>query len=46
MVDTLSLNGAWTLEEACGVQQIPAQVPGSVLNDLLNNHLIPDPFVG
>ena len=46
MVDTLLLNGAWTLEEACGVQQIPAQVPGSVLNDLLNNHLIPDPFVG
>ena len=35
MVDRMSLNGAWTLEEACGKSQIPAQVPGSVLHDLL-----------
>ena len=46
MVDRMSLNGAWTLEEACGKSQIPAQVPGSVLHDLLTNGLIPDPFDG
>ena len=29
-----------------GQREIPAQVPGSVLHDLLENGLIPDPFQG
>ena len=44
MKEIVSLNGAWTLTEALGVHNIPAQVPGSVLGDLLANELIPDPF--
>ena len=35
MVETFSLCGPWTLEEALGQREIPAQVPGSVLHDLL-----------
>ena len=46
MVETFSLCGPWTLEEALGQREIPAQVPGSVLHDLLENGLIPDPFRG
>ena len=46
MVETFSLCGPWTLEEALGQREIPAQVPGSVLHDLLENGLIPDPFQG
>lgn len=46
MVETLSLCGPWVMEEALGRRDIPARVPGSVLCDLLENHLIPDPFQG
>ena len=44
-MNTLSLNGAWTLNVSgtamCGV---PATVPGSAYGDLLSAKLIPDPF--
>ena len=46
MVETFSLCGPWTLEEALGQREIPAQVPGSVLHDLLENGLIPIICVG
>ena len=39
------LNGAWTLEiPGTGFGIVPAQVPGSVYHDLLQNRLIDDPF--
>ncbi len=39
------LNGAWTLEiPGTGFGIVPAQVPGSVYHDLLQNKLIDDPF--
>ena len=42
---TVSLNGPWTLDCApAGFTAVPAQVPGSVYNDLLTAGLIPDPF--
>ena len=40
----LSLNGTWRLESDRLSMQIPAHVPGSVYNDLLNAGEIPDPF--
>ncbi len=41
----LLLNGSWTLEVS-GLSEppVPAQVPGSVYNDLLNAGKMPDPF--
>ena len=44
MKEYYSLDGNWTLQEALGHCDIPAQVPGSVLGDLLTNGLIDDPF--
>ncbi len=42
---TVSLNGPWTLDcGQAGFSAVPAQVPGSVYNDLLTAGLIPDPF--
>lgn len=42
---TVSLNSSWTLDCApAGFTAVPAQVPGSVYNDLLTAGLIPDPF--
>ena len=38
-----SLNGPWRLTDGAGVD-CPAQVPGSVLSDLLRAGEIPDPF--
>lgn len=44
MKETLRLDGAWELCEALGRERIPAQVPGTVLTDLLRAGLIEDPF--
>lgn len=44
MKENLSLCGAWILAEAEGRSGIPAQVPGTVLGDLLAAGLIQDPF--
>ncbi len=44
MRDFLSLNGTWVLKEALGRTNIPAKVPGSVLEALLAAGLTPDPF--
>jgi len=44
MKEYLSLTGDWILQEALGHTQIHAQVPGSVLGDLLTAGLIDDPF--
>ncbi len=44
-MQTISLNGSWNLNVLnTDFQDIPATVPGSVYNDLLNNHLMEDPF--
>ena len=41
----LSLNGSWNLEiPGSDFGNVPAQVPGSVYHDLLQNGLIEDPF--
>ena len=44
MIEHLSLNDDWFLQEALGHQKITALVPGSVLTDLLRAGLIEDPF--
>jgi beta-mannosidase len=41
-----SLNSRWSFREASGTTWYPAQVPGCVHTDLLNNSQIPDPFIG
>ena len=39
------LNGSWNLDiPGTDFQNVPAQVPGSVYHDLLQNGLIQDPF--
>ncbi|MDR3294100.1 MAG: hypothetical protein LBT20_08380, partial [Clostridiales bacterium] len=42
----LSLNGQWHFKEKDGERWYKAQVPGSNFTDLLENGLIPDPFIG
>lgn len=42
---TLSLNGAWTLEQG-GRAEIPAEIPGDNYSALYAAEMIPDPFVG
>ena len=43
----LLLNGSWTLEiPGLSEPPVPAQVPGSVYNDLLCAGRMPDPFYG
>ncbi|MCR4719525.1 MAG: glycoside hydrolase family 2 protein [Firmicutes bacterium] len=41
---SLSLNGNWEMKKKGDIEVLPATVPGSVYNDLLNNGLIDDPF--
>lgn len=36
---------SWSFKKASEGQWYPAQVPGTIHTDLLNNNLIPDPFV-
>jgi len=43
-LQTLSLNGTWTLTRAGSDETIPATVPGDVYRDLLGADRIPDPF--
>lgn len=43
-MDTINLNGFWKMKDTNGVEWIESSVPGSVMNDLLTNGLIPDPF--
>jgi beta-mannosidase len=43
-LQTISLNGAWTLYKQGEPTPIPATVPGCVHTDLLANGLIEDPF--
>jgi len=44
-MQTISLNGDWRLcVTNTEFQDVPATVPGSVYNDLLNNNLMEDPF--
>ncbi len=40
------ITGRWEFSEEDGSKWFPASVPGCVHTDLMNNHLIPDPFVG
>jgi beta-mannosidase len=40
----LGLNGAWEFRQAGQTDWRPAEVPGTVHQDLLRNGLIPDPF--
>ncbi|MDR3263558.1 MAG: glycoside hydrolase family 2 protein [Clostridiales bacterium] len=42
----LHLNGEWQFREKGGNKWAKATVPGSNFTDLLNNGMIPDPFVG
>lgn len=41
---TQSLNGTWRFRAAGEADWLPAQVPGTVLADLLENGRIPDPY--
>lgn len=41
---TIDLNGSWKMKEKGMSEWIDAVVPGSVMNDLLQNNLIEDPF--
>ncbi|WP_117168643.1 beta-mannosidase [Paraliobacillus sediminis] len=43
-MNEISLNGFWKMKDVNGTEWIEASVPGSVMNDLLNNGLIDDPF--
>ncbi len=43
-MQTISLNGLWTLKQAGTAESIPAHVPGTVHNDLLAAKKIPDPY--
>ncbi|MBD3338508.1 MAG: hypothetical protein GF353_05345 [Candidatus Lokiarchaeota archaeon] len=45
-VEIISLDGRWTLIQEEKKIKIPATVPGSVFTDLLQNHIIEDPFYG
>ena len=40
-----SLDGIWQLAEG-GTDQIPARVPGSIHTALVENKIIPDPYIG
>ncbi len=44
-MNRLSLNGTWTLKQAGADWQLKAQVPGSVLADLLDAKKIEDPYL-
>lgn len=43
-MNEISLNGFWKMKDVKGTEWIEASVPGSVMNDLLNNGIIDDPF--
>ncbi|MBM7579654.1 beta-mannosidase [Jeotgalibacillus terrae] len=43
-MDTIKLNSNWTMTHERSSQSIKTEVPSSVMNDLLNNGDIPDPF--
>jgi beta-mannosidase len=45
-MNRLSLSDHWTFREASGSSSLPAEVPGCVHTDLMNNGQIPDPFFG
>lgn len=42
----LNLNGKWEFRERGGDNWIPAQIPGCNFTDLMDNGIIPDPFIG
>lgn len=42
----LTLNGVWEMQRQGEEVFYPATVPGSLYQDLLNNHLMEDPFYG
>lgn len=44
MMISLSLNGSWKMRKLADQEWIRAEVPGSVLNDLLVAGIIEDPF--
>ena len=43
-MNRIELNGSWKMKNTADTEWIPATVPGSVLNDLLNDGKINDPF--
>lgn len=43
-METLSLNGPWTVQKNGGGKKLPGTVPGDVYGDLLTAGEIPDPF--
>lgn len=45
-VEKMYLNNNWKFKQARGVNWYEAEVPGVVHIDLLNNGLIPDPYIG
>lgn len=42
----ISLNDEWQFKQSMSQNWLPAQVPGAVHTDLMNNHMIKDPFYG
>ena len=44
MIERLSLNGEWMLKDMAESFQIPAQVPGSVYQALLDQGKMEDPY--
>ena len=40
----MSLDGSWQMKRLGHTEWLPAQVPGSVYNDLFNAGQMPDPF--
>ena len=40
----LSLNGLWNMKQISTGTVVKATIPGSVMNDLINNSLAEDPF--
>ena len=42
----ISLNDEWQFKQSISQNWLPAQVPGAVHTDLMNNRMIKDPFYG
>ena len=42
----ISLNDEWQFKQSISQSWLPAQVPGAVHTDLMNNRMIKDPFYG
>lgn len=45
-MNQISLNGKWSFRQSASSAWLPANVPGGVHTDLMDNNRIPDPFFG